>query len=106
MEQNHSHLYETSDLKLLFGDKWCGPDTLKHGERTLIAVYPKKSSVGEKAKVYCTALPAQFYTVITKFGHEKCIFGTGSGDEMAALAKSMAEAISKGMLTAWLHGTD
>lgn len=83
-----------------FGKAWCGPERFQHGEQIIVAKYAEEEG-GQPVEVFCTAMPAIFYTLIvspnasaTQRGY---IVSTGSG--MTNFAAETARAISTGMLT-------
>ena len=83
-----------------FGKAWCGPEKFQHGEQIIVAQYAAEED-GQPVEVFCTAMPAVFYTLIvfpnaaaTRRGY---IVGTGS--DMTNWAADTARAISGGMLT-------
>ena len=89
--------------KSVLGKNFCGPETLPHGKETLIAMFSKTCEDGQPVKLYCTALPARFYTI--KASSSKNSMGkgikpftlqTGSGCEKLAI--DIALAIANGML--------
>ena len=101
-------LYLPSEYdKQVFGNHWCLLDNapLKHGVKTLIALYEKnpKDGDGQHVEVYCTALLATFYTVkvldgINSSNQSRCGYSLSTGSSMAQLAADLAEAISEGMV--------
>lgn len=75
-----------------FGEHWCGPEKLTHGEDTLVAVYEPTQEDGQRVEVYATAWPALFFRL--RVGTH--LLSTGSG--ACALAAEMAQAIAGGRL--------
>lgn len=53
----------TQREKNVWGDRWCGPDRYEHGVPTLIARFPKACEDGQAVQVFCSAYPAQFFTL-------------------------------------------
>jgi len=93
--------------KTIFGEEWCGPESFEEYEKTLVATYPKvPGSDGNDVEIYCSASPSRFYEV-TAIESENSVnekvdgfsLSTGSGEEMAVLAVTMAKAIQQGMLS-------
>lgn len=98
-------LYKTDREKETFVSRFCGPDVLPHGERTLVAYYPKnpKDGDGQPVKVYCCALPARFYIVealpsTNSVGEEIAGFTLSTGSSLDDWAAETAHQISQGMV--------
>jgi hypothetical protein len=98
-------LYDTDQEREAFGEHFCGPERLPHGEEVLVAKYPKTppDGDGQSVEVYCLAMPARFYVLRVApepngFGkaQQGCTVSTGSS--MRELAHLMAAAFSTGML--------
>lgn len=95
-----------SPTKAPFGDNWCGPDTLNHAERTLVARYKAdEESDGQDVEVYCIAMPSEFYHIEALEGQNSVgetmlgfTLNTGSGHGVAEQVAGIAESISQGML--------
>lgn len=91
----------------IFGNDYCGPEAFKHGEWHLVARFAKDpaDSDGQVAEVYECRLPARFFKLIAlpdtnSVGEpvEGFSLSTGSGDEMGVLMRSLAKAVSAGMV--------
>ena len=87
-----------------FNRQWCGPDKYETHKETLVARYEAQGD-GQPVEIYCTAMPARFYTLKALAGKDSVgepiapfEFGTGSGIEMARLVAQMGKAIAAGML--------
>jgi len=99
-------LYKTTyEDKKIWGDSFCGPTKFIHGKETLISRIIKRSPDGQTVEVYCTAMPARFYTIKVLEGEKSVYaykkqfeFRTGSGYGMQELSKLIANAIAEGML--------
>jgi hypothetical protein len=97
-------LYNTSSLREVFGDKFCGPDKLEHWKETLIAKFddvPK--SDGHSVEVYCTAAPAEFFKIKVldfknSIGVEQPGYSLSTGSGCAGESFKIAEMINGGML--------
>lgn len=86
----------TSADRAPFGQHWVGPEQFKYGEEIKIAKYRKKGGDGHAVTVYCTAMPARFYTLDVD---GKYRLSTGArGPEITLMVAVMADAISEGML--------
>lgn len=73
-----------------FGAAWCGPDHFTYGARVLVARYvPEADSDGAVAEVYCNAMPARFYRLVTATGMMR--FGSDTEELVIACAKAIAE---------------
>jgi len=87
-----------------FGENWCGPKTYQHGVEALVAEYPKQEGGdGQSTKVYCTALPARFYTIKVEsepnsIGLPQAAYQVSTGSSWSLQAALIAEAIADGML--------
>ena len=84
------------DEKQAFGKHWCGPKKYAAGDKNLIAVYEKTSSDGQTVKVYCTPMPARFYSLEVDANPAYTI---STGSSQAKLAALVAENIAKNMLS-------
>lgn len=84
-------LYKTERDAALWGDNWCGPETLHHTERTLIATFDGEED-GKAVEVFVTACPARFYTIAC--GDRR--IDTGSG--MDGFTHRCAEALASGAI--------
>ena len=87
---------------LAFGNHWCGPETYKLWEETLVARYESEGD-GQSVEVYCCAAPARFYTIkvladTNSVGDPLKPWELGTGSSMADLAAKIAKAASRGML--------
>ena len=90
-----------------FSEHYVGPPLAWRIERatpTLIASYKRESCDGQDVDVYCTAMPARFYSLHVMAGERydgepkpACKLNTGSG--MAEWAAQTAKLISQGMVT-------
>ena len=81
--------------------------TLRHAQETLIATFPKDppDGDGQPVEVYCTALPAEFFTIRALeasdgVGSTLKAFEISTGSGMAELTRVIAQAITEGMLSA------
>lgn len=89
-------LYDTKSDREDWGEFFCGPEQLENGKETLIAAFPRTGADGHDVEVYVDALPARFYSVRVLGGSIR--FSTGSGHEMAELARQVAQEIASGMV--------
>ncbi len=87
-----------------FNRNWIGPAKYESHKETLVARYDAEGD-GQPVEIYCTAMPARFYTLKALAGKNsigKLIapfeFMTGSGGEAAKLIAQMGKAIASGML--------
>lgn len=87
-------LYETTHIRHAFGQRWCGPDKLPHGERVAVAQYPATSEDGTAVTVLCSAWPSMFFTIRPEAGDHQLETGTG----MVAMAAALAEDFASGMI--------
>jgi hypothetical protein len=87
-----------------FGAAWCGPELYETHKEQLIARYePDADSDGQPVEIYCTPMPARFYTIRAlespnSVGEMQPGFELGTGSSMAQLAADMGAAIADGML--------
>lgn len=87
-----------------FGGNWCGPAAYELHTETLVARYESGDhDDGQTVEVYCTAMPARFYTILALPGVNSVgesidpwEFVTGSSQE--TLAANIARAASEGLL--------
>lgn len=95
-------LYNTDKLRAIFGKHFCGPARLEHGRETLVAQFKKEKSDGRDVDVYCTSLPADFFTIHILLDLDVYYYGkflksfklyTGSGcsREVLTIAKMFCE---------------
>lgn len=96
--------YNTDKLRSIFGKYFCGPDRLEHGQETLVARFKRKNPTGRDVDVYCTAIPAEFFTIHVPpaadyYGKpvEGFKLGTGSGYSRGTYA--IAKMFCEGMLS-------
>ncbi len=87
----------------IFGEYWCGPGKLEHGEDVLIARYPKDNGDGQSVDIYCCAMPARFYILkvladVNSVDESQVAYEVSTGSSQAGLAALIAKAISGGML--------
>ncbi len=98
MERNLGILYEgREDDRVPFEcirEYLCYPAKFRHGERTLIADLPKKSSNGRAVRLFESRCAARFFTVAVQPDADRpsVIYESGSGSEMAHLAAEVAQA--------------
>ena len=87
-----------------FGDYWCGPESYEHGEEVLVARYESSDEDdGQTVQVFCTPLPACFYTLhvlkgVNSIREPQTPWKVSLGSGQAQLAADIAEAVSTGML--------
>lgn len=98
--------YETRHSDgVAFGDKYRAPPRIEYGVETVVAYYPKASGDGQPVEILECRMPARFYRLralpSTNSGGDPIPgfeLSTGSGDEVAKLVATLAQAITEGML--------
>lgn len=89
---------------LAFGSNWRGPRQYELHREALVAVYRSADDDdGQTVEVYCTAMPARFYTIralagLNSVGDAKEPWEFRTGSSQAQLAADIAKAASEGML--------
>lgn len=108
----HSLLLTPQDDEIAaFGSNWLGVHQYPFQQNVLIASYPAgEGSDGQSTEVYCYAAPARFYEIkvlaeTNSVGEMKPAYSVGTGSGEAAMAATVAKAISEGML-AFTPGDD
>ena len=97
-------LYNSDRIKGVFGDAWCGPEVLPRHQEVRIAKYEENADDdGQGVEVYCTAMPAQFFTVKAlagknSVGDENPGFILSTGSDCAEWAAETARMINTGMV--------
>lgn len=97
-------LYETETLKDIMGSHYCGPDVLPHDEEVRVAkLDDDPESDGYGVEIYCTACPAQFFTIkildsTNSIGEERGGFALTTGSGMAELSYQIALSVNQGMI--------
>ena len=90
--------------RAIFGDAWCGPELYEHGKECLVARYlSEDDSDGQSVEIYCTPMPARFYTIRAlegpnSIGEIQPGFEFETGSSMAQLAADIGQAVADGML--------
>jgi hypothetical protein len=99
MDDQLSFLYETDELKNLFGDDFIGPDKLGHNKITLIVKYPEiKNNDGHGVEIYCKSLPAKFFKIVVLENEKEKGFALTTGSGCYREVKLIAEMINHGMI--------
>jgi hypothetical protein len=83
--------------RAFWGDHWVGPEKYVHGQEALIAEFPKTHEDGFTVRIFAIAMPARFYKIV---GEDGTRLQTGSGDENAYHATTIAKLIAAGNLGA------
>lgn len=102
-------MYESRDDgdRLVFGDHYVAPPDGKydHADWTVVALYVKRGSDGQRVEIDTARCPAAFYRLRALPGknsvgdpRQPFALSTGSGTEMAELMHKLALAISEGMV--------
>ena len=83
-----------------FGAAWCGPPQFDHGKRYLVArYYAPAGSDGQSVEVFCSMVPADFFTIqvlegVDAVGKPTPAYELSTGSSMAKLAADIGQAIA------------